>query len=270
MNIFGYYNYRTYLKDFYEQRKSVNTSFSYRVFTKEAGLNSPSVYVDILKGRRNMTLPLLEQFSVGLQLDEREKKYFQNMMRFTNAKTAEAKQESFEDMSQMLPSNTRKLTMDQRRYFEKWYHLAVRESLAILNIDTNYEKIAWFLSPKVSLAKIKQTMELLIDLDLIEMVDGYWRSKNKVVQGDHIDPFTIHNTQKQFIELSKECLDHFSKEKRNISNITLSTSQMGVERINRKIDMFRNELLEMVQSDSEENQIYQFNVQFFPLSKECE
>ncbi len=270
MNIFGYYNYRTYLKDYYESKKSADRTFSYRVFSQKAELKSPAVYLDLVKGRRNLTLSLIHSFAKALELNEPETKYLIHMMHFTHAKTAESKQDTFDVMSKMLPRTTRKLTRDQRKYFEQWYHIAVREALAVLDIDTDFEEISWFLCPKVPLPKIKQTMQLLIDLDLIEKTDGYWRSKNASIQGDHIDSLSLREVQKQLIDLGKESLDHFTKEKRNISNATVSVSSTGVERISRKIDIFRKEIVDIVQSDSDENQVYQFNVQFFPLSKERE
>ena len=47
-------------------------------------------------------------------------------------------------------------------------------------------------------------------------------------------------------------------------------TRAGVERIIRKIDVFRKEVLDIVRSDSKESMICELNVQFFPLSKELE
>ncbi|MGL1904424.1 MAG: TIGR02147 family protein [Fibrobacterales bacterium] len=268
MNIFGYYNYRTYLQDYYEYKKSVNRHFSYRKFAEKAGLKSASVFRDIMTGRRNLTPALVPKFAAGMNLEGNEIEYLKLMINFFHAQTPQSKQEIFEKMAKMLPKSTQKLNSDQRKYFDHWYHIAIREALAVLDIDDNYQDLAFFLTPKISIPKVKQAIELLDSLGLIEKQGQYWRSKNASIQGDHIDAFTIHQLQKQLIDLSKESLTHFTKEKRNVSNATVSVSQMGMERISARIDACRQDIVDIVRSDSEVNQVYQFNVQFFPLSKE--
>ncbi|MGL1904442.1 MAG: TIGR02147 family protein, partial [Fibrobacterales bacterium] len=246
MNIFGYYNYRSYLKDYYEYRKSKEPSFSYRIFVQQAGLRSSGIYLDIVRGRRRLTLNSLLSFSKAMKLEEKEIKYFTLMMHFTDATTHEAKQDVFEEMSAMLPRVARKITRAQRAYYENWYVIAIREALSVINIDVNYQDLAYFLNPRVSVSKVKHSMNLLEELDLIEKRDGFWRSKNGRIEGDHIDAFTMHNLQKQFIDLSKESLTAFTKEKRNISGTSMSISESGIARMIHKIDTFRSEAHDLI------------------------
>ena len=42
INIFEYQNYRLYLKDYYQEQKSTKKYFSYRYFSKKAGINAPA------------------------------------------------------------------------------------------------------------------------------------------------------------------------------------------------------------------------------------
>ncbi|MGL1904261.1 MAG: TIGR02147 family protein [Fibrobacterales bacterium] len=270
MNIFGYYNYRTYLKDYYEYKKSRDRHFTYRKFAESAGIKSPSLYVDMINGRRNITPALLPKFSIALGLNEKESQYLMQMMHFTHAKSQEAKEETFNKMAKMLPSTARKLSKDQRAYYEHWYISAIREALAVISIADDFQDLALFLTPRVSLPKVKSAMQLLIDLDIIEKQNGFWRSKNGSINGDHIDIFTMHDVQKQFMDLGKASLDVFTQEKRNVSALSMSISEEGVQRLIHKIDVFRKEAIEIVRADTNENQVYHLNVQFFPISKEAE
>ncbi|MGL1888672.1 MAG: TIGR02147 family protein [Reichenbachiella sp.] len=270
MNIFGYYNYRTYLQDYYEYKKSVNRHFSYRKFAEKAGLKSSSIFRDVITGRRNFTLTLVPKFAHAMTLNEKEVEYLKLMINFSHAKTHKSKQDVFEQMAKMLPKSTQKLDVNQRKYFEHWYYIAIREALSILNIDENFQDLAFFMIPKITVPKAKQAIELLIEIGLIEKQGQFWRSKNASIQGDHIDPFSIHHVQKQQLDLAKESLSHFTKEKRNVSSATVSVSPMGMERISARIDACRKDIVDIVRSDSGINQVYQYNVQFFPLSKESE
>ena len=77
---------------------------------------------------------------------------------------------------------------------------------------------------------------------------------------------TIHRFQKTMMDMGKSALDRFPREERNISCSTFSISRQGLERVSLKIDTFLSEIAALVRSDEKEDQIYQFNVQLFPLS----
>ena len=270
MNIFAYYNYRKYLQDYYEYRKSLHRYFSYRSFAQKAGYSSSGLYLDLVHGRKSLTPQMVPKFIAALGLSEKEGRYFRLMVDFTHADSVESKQQIFDQMSALLPKAVKTLTRNQQEYYSKWYYVAVREALSVLDIDdTNIQDLAWFLNPKISVPQAKQAMQLLIQLGLIEKENGFYRSVNKAVtSGKEISPLFVHQFQKQMIDLGKDSLDRYTTARRNVSTTTMSVSPAGLERIIRKIDMFQKEILDIVQSDSGENMLCELNVQFFPISKE--
>jgi len=48
--------------------------------------------------------------------------------------------------------------------------------------------------------------------------------------------------------------------------LTFCVSPEGLERLKRRIQAFRRELIEMVEAEPERNQVVQLNLQLFPLS----
>ena len=270
MNIFAYYNYRKYLQDYYEYRKSLQRYFSYRSFAQKAGYSSSGYYLDLVRGRKSLTPQMVPKFIAALGLNEKEGRYFKLMVDFTHAQSVESKQQIFDQMSSLLPKAVKALTKNQQEYYAKWYHVAVREALSVLNINEgNLQELAWFLNPKISVPQAKQSLQLLLDLGLIEKVDGFYRSVNKTVtSGKEISPLFVHQFQKQMIDRGKEALDRYTTARRNVSTTTMSVSAAGLERIIRKIDMFQKEILDIVTSDSGETMLCELNVQFFPISKE--
>lgn len=272
MDVYAYYNYRKYLQDYYEYQKSVQRYFSYRSFAKKVGYSSSGFYLDLIKGRKSLTPPMVKKFIEALGLNEREGRYFQLMVDFTHAENPESKQIIFDQMSALLPKATKTLTRNQQEYYSKWYYVVVRESLAVLDInDKNIPELALFLNPRISVPQAKQSIRLLLDLGLIELVNGFYRSVNKTISsGREIAPLFVHQFQKQMVDLGKEAIDHYSVERRNVSCTTMSVSAKGLERIINKIDMFRKEILDIVRADEGESMICEMNIQFFPLSKEKE
>lgn len=270
MNVYAYYNYRKYLQDYYEYRKSVQRYFSYRSFARKAGYSSSGFYLDLIRGRKSLTPQMLPKFIAALGLNEKEARYFTLMVDFTHATTPASKQQIFDQMSALLPRAVKTLTKNQQEYYSKWYYVAAREALSVLNVNEgNIQELALFLSPKISLPQAKQAIQLLLDLGLIEKTDGFYKSVNKTVtSGREVAPLFVHQFQKQMIDLAKDALDHYTTARRNISTTTMSVSADGLERIIRKIDMFQKEILDIVHSDNGETMLCELNVQFFPLSKE--
>jgi len=270
MNVFAYYNYRTYLKDYYDYRKSVHRYFSYRVFAKKAGYTSSGLYLDLVKGRKSLTPQMIPKFILALGLSEKEGRYFQLMVDFTHAEQSESKQQIFEQMSTLLPRTMKRLTKNQQEYYSKWYHVVIREALSVLNVqEQNIQDLALFLTPRISIPQAKQAVRLLQDLGLIEVVDSYYRPVHKTISSSsEIAPLFVHEFQKQMIDLGKNALDHFTVERRNVSCTTMSISSQGLERIIRKIDIFRKEIVDIIRSDEGESMVCELNIQFFPVSKE--
>jgi uncharacterized protein (TIGR02147 family) len=214
---------------------------------------------------------MIPKFIEALGLNEREGRYFALMVDFTHATTASSKQQIFDQMSALLPRTIKNLTKNQQEYYSKWYYVVAREALAVLKInDKNVQELALFLNPKISLPQAKQTIQLLLNLGLIELgEDGFYHSVNKAItNGSEIAPLFVHQFQKQMIDLGKDALDHYSTERRNVSCMTMSVSAQGLERIISKIDLFRKEIVDIVRSDEGESMVCELNIQFFPLSKE--
>jgi uncharacterized protein (TIGR02147 family) len=54
VEVFDYRDYRAYLRDVYQSRKSSEYGFSYRAFAKRAGLSAPNYLKLVAEGQRNL------------------------------------------------------------------------------------------------------------------------------------------------------------------------------------------------------------------------
>ena len=68
------------------------------------------------------------------------------------------------------------------------------------------------------------------------------------------------------MELAREALYSVPKTHRDISTLTLSISEQGLQHIKEKIKDCRRELLEIAKADENADRVYQLNLQLFPLS----
>lgn len=269
VSVFEYFNYRLYLEDYYRSRKSLNPRFSHRLFARKAGYNSSGLYLLLTSGKQNLTPAFLPKFIKALELGPREAEYFRLMVDFTHAGTAAAKQALLERMMEMLPPGAKDLRREQAEYYRTWRNIAVREALSVMDIRDNYGDLADFVAPPLSAREARASVRLLATLGLIKRNSrGYWRATNAVLASTpEVGALHIHAFQKSMMDLAKQALDRYPKDARNICCSTFSVSALGMERLNLKVDRFLKDIEDLVRSDERESQVYQLNLQLFPLTR---
>jgi len=75
-SVFAFQNFREYLYQFYMWKKSMNSSFSYRVFANKLGKKSEGFIRHIINGKRNLTLIMASKFARYCELSPEETRYF--------------------------------------------------------------------------------------------------------------------------------------------------------------------------------------------------
>ena len=74
--LFSYTDYRKFLKDFYEEKKA-SDGYTYRDFSKKAGMNSSSWLMHLIKGTKNLSEKTIEIVGDVLKLKKKERESMQ-------------------------------------------------------------------------------------------------------------------------------------------------------------------------------------------------
>ncbi|MGZ6398786.1 MAG: TIGR02147 family protein [Bdellovibrio sp.] len=270
-SIFQYDNYRLFLKDYYEWSKLENKNFSFRFFSRALGYKSPNFLKCVIDGTRNLTTDGVSRFIKALKLNKDEADFFKNLVFHNQAKTEEEKRIYAEHIlhsrayKKLLP-----LREAQFSYFANWYLIPIRELVGLPHFQEDPEWIARSLVPEITPAQAKQAFEELLQLGLIA------RDENgRVVQtsSDITTPDDIVSTfkadcLKEFIKLGSESIKRVPRDKRDISSVTIGLSESSFLQIKEIAKKFRREIMDIAskEQDSSDN-IYQFNIQFFPLTE---
>lgn len=90
-DLFNYLDYRHFLKDWLATAKR-RYGFSYRIFSKRAGLKSPSLFKMVMDGSRDLIEGSLHKFLEGLHLTPKEKEYFAALVLYNQAESQEARE----------------------------------------------------------------------------------------------------------------------------------------------------------------------------------
>jgi uncharacterized protein (TIGR02147 family) len=67
-----------------------------------------------------------------------------------------------------------------------------------------------------------------------------------------------------------EAIDRFPPSERDVSSLTIGISKKSYSLIKQEIQEFKNRIIRIVDDDEDSDQVYNVNVQLFPLSKNAE
>src|SRR5580704_2060470 len=126
--IFEYDNYRNYIKDFYSESKAERPAFSFRVFSRLAGFQSPSFLKHVMDGKRNLSDESINKFVKAMKLNKEEGLFFKNLVLFNQSTTVNEKQRYSQEI--LRSKSYRKmypLKESQLRCLSEWYSIPIRE-----------------------------------------------------------------------------------------------------------------------------------------------
>jgi uncharacterized protein (TIGR02147 family) len=268
LNVFNYTDFRKYLTDYYDDKKSEGTRFSYRQLTSLIGLN-PGNFTKMLKGERNLTIQAAIQIAHVLKLNKREKSYFQTMVLFCQAKNHEDKKQFFEEMMRYRESTVRVLDANHYMFYDTWYNTAVRESLAFFPLrDDNFAKLGKCIIPSINEMQVAAAIKLLMELQLVEKDEnGYYKRTDALLStGNNIRSLTLNNFIIHTMKLAENAINTGIKET-NLSSVSFSISEMDFEAIQEEIRQCRRKIMEIAKNSAIPDRVYQFNVQLFPITE---
>lgn len=272
INIFDYQNYRLFLSDYLNEKKQYDKGFSQRDILRKMGISSSGFLSNVLSGRNNLTTTQVAALCKVLKLKKAEAEYFETMVLFTQAKTIDEKNTYFSRMVKQHKAKFKSLRPDQLSLFAKWHYAVIRELIYFTEFKDDFKKLAKIVDPPISPAEAKEAIEELEKIGLIKKdKNGTYRQMSGIVTtGDEIRSFHVSRFQVETMKRAQRALDTVPSEDRDMSVLTLKLSKNRMKQIKTEIQMFRKKLLRMAETDSNQEQVYQCNINFFPVSKKGE
>ena len=270
VNVFEYLDYREFLRDFYQQRKATEYGFSYRAFSRRAGLRSTNYLKLVMEGERNLTPEMAHQFARGCGLEARAADYFCELVAFNQSASAAERNRCHQRLSRFKQYRSiHQLDAAQAAYHSHWYTPAIRELAARADFEEDPKWIARTLKPRISAEEAERALGTLVSLGLLARDEqGRLRQAEPLVTtgagplGHH-----IVNYHRAMLERAADALDSVPRDEREISSLTLCVSQDVLLDLKERIREFRRELLQVAELGGDPERVVQVNFQLFPLSE---
>jgi uncharacterized protein (TIGR02147 family) len=269
-DIFDYFDYRQFLRDFYEEKKKNNYFYSFRFMAEKVGIDH-SLLVKVLLGKRHISSTSVKLFARLCGLSTLEEKYFETLVNFDKARSESQSKVYFEKLLSLKRHTSKQIEEHQYEYFKKWYYAALRSLLDIYEFNGgDFKRLGEQLNPRISEREAREAVDLLEKLGFIKKTpEGIYRvSEAHVSTGEKWRFLAIKNFQKEIIALSLHSLDQDAQEIRDISTVTMSITEDGFKEIKELAREFRAAVIKRVNEMNLEprDRVYQLNMQLIPLS----
>jgi uncharacterized protein (TIGR02147 family) len=251
--IFEYIDFRLFLADYYVKHKSEQYSFSYRQFLNKAEVKSPSLYREVVEGKRNLSPKALQGFLNALQISDDEKLYFECLVHFCQSEQEVEKQKFFKTMLTLSSQNNFEIVGSSCYwYYERWYHPVVRELICLPEIEGN-TKNAWkLINPKIEFDEFNESVQSLIKHKFIEKnKKGYTQIHPALSSSEDLSKLTLRSYHKQMLGIAKNSLDLLDPKERFAMSGTLALSETAYQKVCLEIQEFQKKCLSIATEDNE-------------------
>jgi uncharacterized protein (TIGR02147 family) len=248
---------RLFLSAELTRRIQKNPRYSMRRFAQALGL-SHTVLSLVLSGKRPLSKKAANQVSdfFGLDAEKRE-------ALIANRKSESPKKVTRADQYQQISLDTFSVISD-------WYHFAI---LSLLDIGGSKIEARW-ISVRLGISEIeaKLAIERLLRLGLLERVTegsrkGEWKAGKPLDVKNTSSTLATRKFHRQLLERAVESMEHDAYELRELSSMTMAIDPAQVPYAREKIRIFRDELTAQLEKRGQPKQVYNLNIQLFPLSK---
>jgi uncharacterized protein (TIGR02147 family) len=270
-NIYDYKDYRVFLKDFYEHKKSLNPSFSTRIFAQKAGFGSHSYLKMVIDGKRNLSLKSLKKVGKALGLEKEEAAFFNTLALYNQASVEKDKDYYFQKLIELKPHKKLfKLEKDKFAYFTNKYLVIIRELVALPHFTEDYQWMSDTLGGCVSPDDIKKCVEALMRLNLLTRdKDGKLVQASGTLESPvDADSLEIFNYHRSIISYVKDVMIAVPQQNREIISITIPMSESILPEIKNILRKCRDEVIKCInQKDKGFDDVFQVNMQMVPVTK---
>ena len=248
----------------------MSPSFSYRFIAGSVGFKSAGHFTQILSGKVNISIKLIDRFSEFLRLSDTEAEYFRNLV-LHNQATNETEREKYGKKLVILrQTRIRMVNSEQLAFYSRWYYSAIRELFTYYSFSGDYADLAQQLRPSITVRQAKEAVDLLVEWGLISKdSNGFLRPVDTQISSPRNTSKTVGQALiNETLALAYEALKSPDSSTCDCSTVTLAFSPEQHDEIVREIRHFRRRIMRIAASSGNATKrLHQCNIQLFRISK---
>lgn len=268
--VYDYMDYRAYLKDYYTRAKQHTRHMSFRYLSRRAGFRSPNYIKLVMDGERNLSVEGAGKIAIALELKGEDEAFFLALVAFNQSDDHEERNAVYAKLATYKRfRQARRIDQAMFEYLSHWFYPAIREMVARHDFVDDSAWIARQLHPQITPQQATRAMSLLLELELIARDEQghYTRNDPHLTTGHEVTSLAVGNYHRQMTSLAMESMQTVPASERYLSAMTMCVDEAHFDALRVRILEFREEMLSLCEQSSAPDRVYQFNLQFFPLTR---
>ncbi len=267
--VINYDCYRQLMQDSYNFKKSVRDSFSYRQFSQTVGVKSPNYMQMVIGGKRNLSNALSHSVARALGLSGIEEEFFVSLVRLDNAVD---QNERIEAQKQLLILSKRlcstELAETQSAIIEKWYHLLVRELVALEGFKPEASWIVERLKGLITVEQAEESLNLLLQSGFVGIKNGKWQQTEPVLStGNSYNELLINRHHASTLANWSKMLEVIDSEERELGLINIPIRRETIPQLKEKMRSFQEEIIGWLKDEQDPEELVQLGVYLFKVTE---
>lgn len=274
VDIYSYKDPALFLRDHWLIKKKRNPSFSIRAWAKSLGITSHSQLHQMIYGKRAIPKKYLSNLVKNLNLTNGEIEYLEALIDIQKAKSDEEK--SFYLNKILSKKKQLKVVFHEIESFDlvkNPLHFFILEIFQLKDRTFTVEKIKDMLQFDYSTAEIKRAIDTLLKLKLATKIseNEYAKIPNSIFTQNDVPSAAVREYHKNLSELSKVAIENQHVSEREFNAMSFNIKKENLADAKRAIREFREQFVEkFCAMESEGDQTYHLNVNFFAVTKDLE
>ncbi|MFK7826332.1 MAG: TIGR02147 family protein [Oligoflexales bacterium] len=273
IDITNYIDIKQYLLGIYKIVKFKLGSYSYAKYTKDLGLTPSCNLSLVINGSLTLSPKNAAKIARVLDIHQDQRRYFTTLVKYTYCKNENEREDLFQQLlrikNKIRGFSSNKLMSD---YYSLWFNPIIRELISLDDFDGTPEWIRSRITFPLSNKQIKESLNLLEKLKLVKKdknSNRYIKVVDKIESDDKTDILSIINFHYNTIDMGKAAITRIPANKREIRSLTFTIPNGFIDKVKKEIALWMDQLLKLEETakNSQDKEVFQFNVQFFPFTE---
>lgn len=270
LDIYKYSEIHRFLTDAWREKRARNPAFSMTAWSKQMGLGNSSPLSLAFKGKRTLPKKYLPQIIRTLGLDSQQAQYLEALLDLSRAKSAEQRLFYIKRLSELSPGQEfSPQLVEEFKYLSNPLHGAIIEMTELRVFQNDAEWIQSRLQFDIPLREVRETIDRLLELKLLQLVDGRLRKTQRHLStpGDVAD-LGSRKYHEEISELAKIAVSTQDVKQREFNSYSFNIKKEKLAAAKLALRQFVQDFLNAHEApEGEGDETFQLNLQLFQLSK---
>lgn len=266
-DIFSHDDHRAYLAEAIEDLRRHRRGFSLRWLAQKCGFSSHTFLPKVIAGERNLAPETIERVGAGLGLKGTRLQCFRLLVAWNLEENGSKKAELKMRLDGVRSVGRKKhLEGRQARYYDTWYHPVIRQVAVWADWNGDWDRLGSLLDPPVGGAEAKESIELLVQLGLLEQVEGRYVSAHPTINVDRLPPAAKRRGRHEILRRGMDSLLRHPAEERHTTCLLLAMSEDSYKQATEILADAARRCLSLAAADPRVDRVWQMALQIFPAS----